>query len=436
MNAKHFGILAVITLVVLIAAVILTQPETTTLERKKFFPQLSEVLNDVTQINVTSKGKTVTLVRDDTWQWRLKEKHFYPVAVEKVHNLLLGAANLIVLEGKTNNPERYSQIGVEDVSETNAQSTQLTFKTAAGEIVASLIVGHDRIAKIDSTRREIYVRQPDKKSAWLTLGRLPTEKEVTDWLVQEIVNIDSDNIRQISVTHSDGEQLLIFKDTPEDEEFQLADLPENAQVKFPYLLRNIATTLSRLDFDDVMKASELAFEKEAATSAVFTTFDGLEVTMITMEKDGKHYATFAAAFNPEAVYQALPKEEDEEAVYEDEEMSSEEETLSEEDDEAPFEEESEPVMDEDEEEEPLVDAKKQAEKLNAQFEGWVYELSKYKVDDLGKKREELISVAESNEEERESNGALPAIEMDDLDLPSEFGTPSTRMGIPFLPLAP
>jgi len=424
MNAKNFGILAVLTLVVLIAAVMLTQPETTTSERKKFFPQLSEVLDDITQINVTSKGETVILERDDQLQWRLNEKHRYPVAVEKAHNLLLGAADLTVLEGKTSNPERYSQIGVEDVSETNAQSTLLTFKTSAGETVASLIVGNDRIAKIDSTRREIYVRQPNHKKAWLTLGRLPIEKEVTDWLVQEIVNFDSDNIRQINVTHSDGEQLVIFKDSPEDEEFQLADLPENAEVKFPYLLKNIATTLSRLDLDDVTMASELVFEKEAATRAVFTTFDGLEVAMTTMEKDGKHYATFAAAFNPEAVYQDPPKEVDDD------------EAVSEEDDEPPFEEKSEPATDEDEEQQPLVDAKKQAEKLNARFEGWVYELSEYKVDDLEKKREELISVAEANEAEREPNGSLPAIEMDDLDLPSEFGTPSTTMGIPFLPLAP
>jgi hypothetical protein len=425
MNAKHFGILAIITLAVIIAAVMLTPPKTTTPETKKLFPQLSEVLNDITQISVTNKGETVTLERDENWLWRLKEKHHYPVAVKKAHNLLLGLADLTVLEGKTSNPERYAQLGVEDVSENNAQSSLLTFQTAAGKTVASLIVGNDSIAKIDSTRREIYIRKPNQKKTWLTLGRLPIEKEATDWLDQEIVDLDSDNIRNISVTHSDGEQLVIFKDAPEDEEFQLADLPENATVKFPYMLRNMATTLTRLNLDDVTTASSFTFDEEATTRAVFTTFDGLEITMTTIKKDGKHYASFAAAFNSDAVYQAPPTEE----TSEDEEMS-----LSEEDEEAPFEEESAT----DEEEAEPVDVKKQAEQLNAKFEGWVYELSQYKVDDLNKKRDDLISLEDSADNEPDDQtGTLPAIDMDNLNLPNEFGTPSTTTDFPmFTPLVP
>jgi hypothetical protein len=420
MNAKTFSILAVITLIVIIAAVVLTQQErTTTSEKPTFFPDLDTVLNDVTEINISTQGETVTLIRDENGQqWRLKEKHNYPVAVEKVHNLLLGAADLTVLEAKTSKPASYSKIGVEDVTEENAQSTLITFEKAAGETLASLIVGNDRVAKTDSTRREIYVRKPDEKQAWLTLGQLPREKEATDWLVQEIVNLDSDNIRQVSITHPDGENFLVFKETPKEEEFQLADLPENAKVKFPYMLRNIATTLTRLDLDDVMVATEMAFDEKATTRAVFTTFDGLEVTIRTMEKDGKHYATFAAAFNPDAVYVAPPKTDDKAASSEGEDAQSEkaDEKADEKAEQA--------------EEKPKVDAK--AEELNAKFQGWVYTLSQYKVDDLEKKREELISVEEASADKAEETEQLPAINLDGLDLPAAFGTPTTTT--PMLPL--
>jgi hypothetical protein len=176
--------------------------------------------------------------------------------------------------------------------------------------VASLIVGNDRTAKTDSSRKEIYVRKPDEKQTWLTLGLLPIERESSGWLDQEIVNIDSDNVRQVDITHPDGDGFLILKNTPKDEDYQMAALPENAKVKSAYMLNQIAATLTRLNLDDVAVASDFAFDDNTSIRAVFTTFDGLEVTTTTMEKDGKRYAKFAAAFNPDAVYVELPKKDE------------------------------------------------------------------------------------------------------------------------------
>ncbi|MCK5521842.1 MAG: hypothetical protein KAI83_01795, partial [Thiomargarita sp.] len=170
--------------------------------------------------------------------------------------------------------------------------------------------------------------------------------------------------------------------------YQLADLPENAKIKLPYMLDNIATTLSALDLDDVTVATEVEFNENA--TAVFTTFDGLEITMITTEQEGKHYAKFAAAFN-QAV-KALKKDEKETVSEEVETQPASEEV------------ETQPVTDE--------EIKKQVEKLNAKFKGWAYELSEYKVDYLAKKSEELIEVEEP---------ANAPIE----EQPSAFGNPTT-----------
>ncbi|RKZ88239.1 MAG: hypothetical protein DRR19_12760 [Candidatus Parabeggiatoa sp. nov. 1] len=430
MNAKTLSILAIITSAVVVAAVLLTQPQTATTKKGNFFPDLQSVLNDVTEISVSRKDETVTLIRSDG-QWLLKEKHSYPVELDKVYKLLLGAADLTILEAKTSKPALYSKIGVEDVSEEGAKSTLLTFKKTEGETVASLIVGHDRTAKIDSTRQEIYVRKPDEKQTWLTLGQLPIEKDLADWLDPEIVNIDSDNIRQVSITHPDGEHFLILKNTPKDEDYQMADLPKNAKVKSAYVLNQITATLNRLNLDDVAVASDFVFDDNTSNSAVFTTFDGLEVAMTTMEKEGKHYAKFAAAFNPDAVYVEPPKKDEDETASEGEESQPENEA----DENA-----------EKAEEKPKVDAKKQADTLNAKFKGWVYELSKYKVDDLEKRREDFIEVEEppAAEEPDEQSPTMELKGSDDLPVPftmpdfrenllTPFGTPSTATETPMLP---
>jgi hypothetical protein len=331
MNAKTFSILAIITILIVIAAAMLTQQKPTTPEPEKFFPNLMSTLNDVTEINIRTKDNTIALTRSDE-QWLLKEKHNYPVTADKVNKLLFGAADLTIVEAKTSNPALYSKIGVED------QSTLLTLKKGESEI--SLIIGKDRIAKIDSTRREIYVRKPDDKQAWLTLGQLPLEKTPKDWLEQEIINLDS--IRRVSIN---DDNIVIFKDTPEDENYQLADLPENGKIKAAHILNNIASTLTGLKLDDVIPATDIEFDDKANTRAVFTTFDGLEVTMTITKKEEKYYAKFAAK------------------------------------------------------------ADAQADSLNAKFKGWAYELAKYKVENLEKKRDELIETVEEEKPAVETNPA-------------------------------
>jgi len=386
MNAKTLSFLAFITLVVIITAVVLTQPKTTTTptEKTKFFPNLqTSALNEVTEINITTQDENITLMLSDE-QWGLKEKHHYPVAVEKVHNLLFGLASLTILEAKTSNPALYSKIGVEAVTEEGAKSTLLTLKNAQGETVASVIIGNDRTAKIDSTRQEIYLRKPDEKQTWLTLGRLPVEKTVGDWLEEEIVDIDGDNVRQISITHPDGESLRIYKASPENKDYQIADLPDNASIKSPYTLRSLAGTLSHLNLDDSVPASDIEFADDATHRAVFSTFDGLEVTLLTTKIEEKYYAQLSAAFNPEMVWVEPPKSDDDEAA--DDEESAEDdapEIVAEQDE-----------TDDETDDEPEVDIKQQAETLNAKFKGWVYELAAYKIDDLEKKRNDLIEVEE------------------------------------------
>jgi hypothetical protein len=394
MNVKNLSILAIFTLAIVITAILLTQKETIPTTAEKLFPDLENVINDVTEININTQEKSTTLIRTgENWQWQIKEKHLYPASLDKVHKLLLGVINLTVIEAKTSNPSRYAKIGVEDISEEGAKSVLLTLKKADGEIKVNLIIGNDRIAKSDSTRREIYVRKQGEKQSWLTLGQLSSEKTPKDWLDQQIVNIDSNNIRQVSITHPEGDSLLLFKDSPEDENYQLAELPENAKIKLPYMLDNIATTLSGLDLDDVTVATEVEFNDDATNRAVFTTFDGLEITMTTTEKEGKHYAKFAAAFN-----QAVK------ALKKDEKATASEEA------------ETQPASSEEAEIQPITDEeiKKQVDKLNAKFKGWAYELSKYKVDYLAKKSEELIGVEEPAD-----------APIEEIKQPSAFGNPTT-----------
>ncbi|MCK5720764.1 MAG: DUF4340 domain-containing protein, partial [Thiomargarita sp.] len=196
MNSKTFIILTVITVVIVITASMLIKEQLPPSQKGELlFPELMTNIADVTEIEIISAGEVITITSNDK-QWQMLEKQLYPVATDKVNNLLLDMANLNILEAKTDNSNNYSKIGVEDPKGDDAKSKLVTLKK--GDVaIASLIVGNQQQAKIDSTRSEIYVRKSDDKQSWLTIGQLSIENQPADWLNQQIVDIDGDNMRQI-----------------------------------------------------------------------------------------------------------------------------------------------------------------------------------------------------------------------------------------------
>jgi hypothetical protein len=399
MNAKKLTILTVITIMVVIAAIFLTQKKTEQLESKAVFPNLMSSLEEVTEIDITTKNDKFTMLRSGE-QWVLKEKQNYPVATEKVRSMLLGLADLTVLEAKTANPSLYSKLAVEDVSDKDAKSILLTLKKSKGETVASLIVGRSQTAKGDSTLSEFYVRKPDDKQTWLAQGFLQVERVPMDWVEKKVLDIDGKRIHKVDITQPAGKKLSIFKDKVEEENFQLAEMPAQTKLKAPYELGQIANVLSYLNINDVTGEKDVKFDEKSTYHGVFTTFDGLEVSMTTTEKEGKYYAKFATALVPAVTTKKVEKEGEKK------------------DEKAPAKEKK----DEDKLK-TAEEVKKEAETLKAKFSGWVFELPKYKVEVLTKKREDLITT-EQEEKEKAAKAAKEELVPDKDKSPSplvEFG---------------
>lgn len=407
MNAKKLTILTVITIMVVIAAIFLTQNQKKTerLESKAVFPNLISSLEEVTEIDIATKNDKFTILRSGE-QWVLKEKQSYPVATEKVRSMLLGLADLTTLEAKTANPSLYSKLAVEDVSDKDAKSILLTLKKSKGESVAGLIVGRSQTAKGDSTLSELYVRKPDDKQTWLAQGFLQVERMPMDWVEKKVLDIDGKRLHKVNITQPAGKKLSIFKDKVEEENFQLAEMPAQTKLKAPYELGQIANVLSYLNINDVTGEKDVKFDEKSTYHGVFTTFDGLEVSMTTTEKEGKYYAKFATALVP-AVTTKKVETEKKEGEKKDEKAAKEK-------------------KDEDKLK-TAEEVKKEAETLKAKLSGWVFELPKYKVEALAKKHEDLITT-EKEEKEKAAKAAKEKLVPDKDKSPSplvEFGNATT-----------
>ena len=74
--------------------------------------------------------------------WSVVEKGNYPADEAKVRRLLLGLADLTLVEAKTTRPELFPRLDVDDPS--NGKATQVVVQDRQGQVVGQLIVGKAR----------------------------------------------------------------------------------------------------------------------------------------------------------------------------------------------------------------------------------------------------------------------------------------------------
>jgi len=381
-NTKNIAILAIVTLVLVVIAAQFTdttkKPETTQ-AGTAFFPGLLDELKSIDSIHIQTANEDFTVNKVEE-VWGLAATHNYPVAMDKVSKILNGMSSFILLEKKTAKPELYERLQLRDITTANAQSTLIELKK--GEtVVASLLLGKHQTAKSDNTRTEMYVRKPSEEQTWLVMGTLSYfSKSPNEWLEKAVSDIDGQRIRTVSITRKDAEAVKISKEKEADNNYQLADLPVDAEVGEAYKLNNLARSLDGLNLDDVVPADGFEFSEDAA-QIVFNSFDGLEVTAKAMAKEGKYYLQLMANAKPET---AMPLEE---------EKTQEEKTADGEEAKA----DSAAEMKETAEQRDARVAK-EAEAFNQKVSAWVYIIPEYKYNNLLPNKADLFKLKEKQED--------------------------------------
>jgi len=382
MKANTLGILAAITIIVIGVAVFLNQENTKPLSQGRglVFPELMAQINEVTEFTIESTGETVTLVRQEN-SWGIKERDHYPAALDKVKGSLVGMAELRFREPKTNNPDLYEKLGLQDQTHEGSRATLVTIRTNQNQGAAKLLIGDQRPAKGNPSLSEIYVRKPDDPQTWLVTGKLSLERTVTEWLDQDILALAGTRIHRVRVMHPGGESLTVEKTSPDAVDFQIADMPKGYKVQSQFNVNNVVTTLSKLTLDDVKKKEAIDSEGKAGVKAVLETFDGLQVSVEILTQDETVYGKITAAFDPSLVFKVEEPESLEETDGPSEERKSEATK-------------SDPSQPSDTPETKIKSAeevKEEVTAMNSKLGGWVFELPKFKVDNFSKKKEDLIA---------------------------------------------
>ena len=380
------------------------------------FPELKSRLNDINAVTITDADGQITLRRetdDDApdGRWVAADFGGYPVDTGSLRQLLLAIADARKLEQKTSDPELYGRLGVGDPRENDGSGLLVS---ARGDSAAvALILG-------DTAQGEFrYARIPEEAPSWLISENPTLPAERAGWLLAEIVDIDTSRIESAVIQHADGEVIALRKAGANDPNFEVEDIPEGRELRYPSVANSIAAVVSSLNLEDVRRAaakdgSAEGAEEDAAVTVKFRTFDGLELLLRAYRHsdatpdaetdeanaetgndsdDDEQYwiALTATASAPPAGEEARPAAEDADGPDAGEApIEATADSAEDADDSADPEAGEAPV-------EATADPAKEAADINDRVSGWMYRIANYKADQLMRRWEDLLSEPEDGE---------------------------------------
>lgn len=241
-------------------------------------PEMRTVANDIDRIEIKRTGET-TVVEKHEGAWVLPDRGNYAANIAKVREVLLAMSDAAVVEAKTANPELHGRLGVDTPDIDSSKGTSVA--ATAGEQSFELVFGN-------VAQREFrYARVAGEDQSWLIDQNPDIPTESGQWLNTDIIDIDANRVRSVSIDHPDGESISISKGAAEDTNFTVADIPAGRELSYSTVANGIGGALNDLDLEDVRVYSEPA----ESVVARFETFDNVRINVnISSEDDSKWIA--------------------------------------------------------------------------------------------------------------------------------------------------
>jgi hypothetical protein len=239
---------------------------------------LKAQINDVSEVRISRGDGSKATLRKGPTNWVVAERE-YPADSGKVRKLLLDLSELAVVEAKTSDPEKYSQLGVEDVTTPTAGGTRVELVTP--EKVHGVIIGKA------SGMKSAYVRATDAKQSMLATPQVMLDADPQRWLDTTLLDIADSRIREVEVTPASGPSYKISRENKDQADFTFTGVPKGRELSSPGAASGVSRELAGLTLTDVRKVSAPA--PGAAPKAVFRTFDGLEIQLQGQQDGERRY---------------------------------------------------------------------------------------------------------------------------------------------------
>ena len=358
MSRKHFSWLLVLTLIV--GGVILLMPVKTGhesgLEVEPLIPGMGKWVNDVERVHIIKAGNqtVATLVRGDQG-WVVEENESYTADWPRLKTLLAALAQARITEPKTANPAYFDRLGLRDVSD--GDSSAIMVEIGTGETATRVLIGHAA-----QGREGQYVRFPQNDQALLIDRAIDVAAETRDWLLRNIIDLSEAEVVEVDITHPDGERVSVRKNSADEQNFTLQDVPQGREVQSSWSVNALGQSLSGLLLDEVTADSHIDWSN--ATQVRVLTADGVEALADLVTSDDKNWIRVAASAYTRKAAAANDQGEKQQAA------DGKEDTAA-------------------------KDLAERVETINHRVRGWAYVIPQYKFQVMNKRLEDLLKPQET-----------------------------------------
>jgi len=286
MSVRGFAVLLVLTLVSVAlgswAVLSRDEPVTSLQLNIPFLPDLAGKVDRVARIEIaTGEGKTVTIVRTGDG-WVVRELGEFPAEVDRVREIVLGLAEMRLVEAKTHDAEKLYRLGLDPEKGEERPKTVRLFDEA-GKVLAEAVLGKRRWSLYGPGRSGMYVRLPGNDQAWLADRAIDLPNEPLNVVDRNLVFIPRDEIREVRLHAGTPQEVVITRDAPK-EPFRLAGLGPD-EVADEAKLNRVVAALGTMSAEEIRTRAEKPVP-ESAARAVYRLFDGL-VLEVAVWKEGE-----------------------------------------------------------------------------------------------------------------------------------------------------
>jgi hypothetical protein len=312
-------------------------------------------VNDIDHVEIRGAGNSVLveLLREGD-VWTVAQRDGYPADISKLREALLAISESRIVEPKTANPDLHDRLGVEDIERSDAGGIALAL--TGGDVELPVLIFGDT----ENTDYR-YVRLADDSQSYLIDHNPDLPDDPAEWVTPLVLDIEGLRIQRIEIRHANGDTLTLSKDSMDQSNFDVANIPEGRELQYPGVANVTGNVLRDLRLEDVASTDGEEFVPDVTTT--FYTFDGLAIMAQGRLIDEEGWLVFSANVSEAA---PPPSETDDSAI--------------------------------DVELESITDPADEAAEINARLGGWRYRIPSYKYNQMTRRIDDLLQTAEEDDE--------------------------------------
>lgn len=277
---------ALITLLAFLAVVLTSEAKQRPFKPEAYFPGLEAKINQATRIHIQSKDAVVDLAFAPETGWTVPSKDGYRAHYEQVQHLALALTDLQRFERKTKDPKWQKRLLLTDPKD-KGEATLVQLFDARGTPMAQTLIGLNADVDNAGDKALVYVRAPGDNQVWLARGEGVSTLSANpdDWLDKEIIDLPKDMVVRVDVQPEGGARFAIIHAKPEEKSF-VVEGQTGLKLKAASI-EALADGLAGLRLRDVARQDRITYTA-TSPSATYRTTDGL-VIRADIAKLGQDY---------------------------------------------------------------------------------------------------------------------------------------------------